>query len=154
MTEQPRTQSDCPIPEMEGMFLDLIGIKDETDEIERQRELAIKENVDWLIHLRELGEAIQLLKTIGLARFTEVKIWPRNTLAFLIRKEEKGKLPCLKAVSTMQMMPFTPIAAHCPYTQDIFPFKSDVKELGKMVPIESLDHDKIHELFLRHGAGK
>lgn len=101
MAEEYRMQSAYPVEGMEDVFIGLIGIKDDTDEIERQRKMAITLNVDWLIYLRELSEAVQLYKMIGCSsRFIQLKEWHYSILAFLFRQEHKGFADDLRALST------------------------------------------------------
>lgn len=93
-------QSAYPVEGMEDVFIGLIGIKDDADEIERQRKMAITLNVDWLIHLRELSEAVQLYKMIGHSRFIQLKEWHYSVLVFLFRQEHKGFADDLRVLLT------------------------------------------------------
>lgn len=60
MSENLRTISNYPDDEREIIFLTIIGIENNKEEIERQKNIALEEKVYWLIHLREVSEEIQL----------------------------------------------------------------------------------------------
>lgn len=63
-----RNTSLYPQPEMEIVYLHIMGIEDDQEEIERQKVIAKEGNTDWLIFLREVSEEIQLLLWAGLIK--------------------------------------------------------------------------------------
>jgi len=60
-----RNASLYPESEMEMVYLHLMGIEDDREEIERQKVIAKESNIDWLIYLREVSEEVQLLSWAG-----------------------------------------------------------------------------------------
>jgi hypothetical protein len=116
MEEQQRMQSTYLEEGMERILLAVIGIMDDAEEIERQRKIALTSNVDRLIHLRELSEAVQLYKRIGCVRFTELKQWDYRILSFFLRQEHKGKADSLRAdIITSLFTPFSQMHPRATY---------------------------------------
>ena len=70
-----RDTSLYPASEMEMVYLHLMGIEDDCEEIERQKVIAKESNIDWLIYLREVSEEVQLLSWAGVARVNRKSIY-------------------------------------------------------------------------------
>ena len=68
MEPKPRTFSPCPDIGMESIYLKIIGIENDLDQIEVQRNIAREENVDFLVHLREVSEEVQLYCSLGIVK--------------------------------------------------------------------------------------
>lgn len=147
MEEQQRMQSTYPEEGMEQIFIGVIGIQDDADEIERQRKTALTLNVDWLIHLRELSEAVQLYKMIGCVRFTQLKEWHHSILAFFLRQGERGIADCLRAeIRRTLFTPFTSMKPDDYHTGKRYPmarYKTEDGEILGDFPLSSIPNSYI-----------
>jgi len=61
-----RTISNYPDSEMEDVYLKIMGIWHEPQQIAKHKAIAAEHKVDWLVHLREVSEEIQLYRHLGI----------------------------------------------------------------------------------------